>query len=127
MKAFHNDPAVKEKAAQSCVQAVRKYFLDRGFELNAERSPFANGKDLIVWRNGVCLTVEVKPARFSDRSWRVDPLSESGKNSDLIAIVFPFGRILIQPISEHRTLCAANGMRSLTQHAELLKMLSESK
>lgn len=94
---------------------VSKEFEKMGFNIIAQcltkNSP---GADLHIQKGNMVLRVEIKNARIKDgrNSSEIPPVEEARKNDDLIAIVFPSGYVLIEPMKQHLTCVGEYGSRS---------------
>ena len=71
-----------------------------------------NGPDLHIQKDDIIFRVEVKKARPCKRSMAVHPVEDNRIVDDLIAIVFPSGYVLIEPMKDHLKCCAESGSRS---------------
>lgn len=85
------------------------------FDINKDTT---NGPDLTIARNGKSYRVEIKKACKSTRSWVTTPVGKSGKTCDLIIIILPGSKLIIQPMREHLKLCCKNGSRFITNLVE---------
>lgn len=87
-----------------------------GFKtLGAEKHKNANGPDLYAIRNDRVYTVEVKQARIQRQDCaQVHPVEPNRRNDDLIAIGFPSGNVLIEPMQDHLRACSEKGWRSIS-------------
>lgn len=74
----------------------------------------ANGPDLTIAKHGKSFRVEVKNAIYNKRSWQTKPVGKSGKICDLIIIVLPCHRLIMQPMKDHLALCSGSGVRFIT-------------
>lgn len=83
-----------------------------GYKILSVAKQTANGPDLHVIREGVVLRVEIKKARKVKRSMAVHPVEPARIHDDLIAIEFPSGYVLIEPMADHLAACAPSGSRS---------------
>ena len=83
-----------------------------GYEILTVARGTANGPDLHAMREGIVLRVEVKKARVCKRSMAVHPVEEARKHDDLIAVVFPSGYVLVEPMADYLTCCSTSGSRS---------------
>lgn len=96
-------------------QHVSKTLKKRGwqcFDLNKDN---ANGPDITIARDGKSYRVEIKKACKSTRSYKTTPVGKSGRICDLVIIILPNDKILIQPMSEHLRLCSRDGSRFITE------------
>lgn len=96
------------KTIKQAVQALESM----GYEVLTVAKSTANGPDLHVMRTGIVLRVEVKKARYSSRSSAVHPVEDARKHDDLVAVVFPSGYVLIEPMQDYLKCCAESGSRS---------------
>jgi Holliday junction resolvase-like predicted endonuclease len=111
---------MKRNRAES---AVRKVLKDNGFIVSSQKDERHEGVDVIAMKKGQVLLIEVKKANLHNRAWQVDSVSKKqGVVCNTIAIVTPSG-IVFQPMKEHLKLCAANGMRYVTELVGMLKLL----
>jgi len=83
-----------------------------GYTILTKAKKTANGPDLHIQKDDVIFRVEVKPARPVARSMAVHPVEEYRKHDDLIAIEFPSGYVLVEPMKDHLLACAPSGSRS---------------
>lgn len=83
-----------------------------GYIILTQAKKTANGPDLHVQKDDVIFRVEVKKARSVSRSMAVHPVEEDRCHDDLIAIQFPSGYVLIEPMQDHLKNCAPSGSRS---------------
>lgn len=83
-----------------------------GYEILSVARGTANGPDLHAMREGIVLRIEVKKARPCKRSMAVHPVEEARRHDDLIAVVFPSGYVLIEPMEDYVKNCSATGTRS---------------
>lgn len=83
-----------------------------GYEILSVAKGTANGPDLHAMRDGIVLRVEVKKARPCKRSMAVHPIEEARKHDDLVAVVFPSGYVLLEPMADYLNCCSASGSRS---------------
>jgi hypothetical protein len=98
---------------------VAGYFEKNGWNVACSESESQNGYDLVCIKDNKYITVEVKKAFFSCRSWRVTPVSRKSRNSRYIAIVLPDGFIHIESMKDHMALCSKNGNRCVTDICNL--------
>jgi len=91
---------------------ARKAFEAMGYKILTVAGKTANGPDMHVMRGDVILRVEIKKARNVKRSMAVHPVEVNRRNDDLIAIEFPSGYVLIEPMADHLRSCAPSGSRS---------------
>jgi Holliday junction resolvase-like predicted endonuclease len=107
----------------SAENKVRKVLRDNGFTLSKQKDQTHQGVDIVAMKKGQVLLIEVKKASLHNRAWQVDSVSKKqGVVCNTIAIVTPHG-VVFQPMKEHLKLCAANGMRYITDLVGLLKLL----
>ena len=97
----------------SCKEIAVNAFKKMGYEILTVVDGTANGPDMHIKKDNLVFRVEIKKARISKRSMAVHPVEENRKNDDLIAIVFPSGYILIEPMQDHLFSCSDSGSRSL--------------
>lgn len=83
-----------------------------GYKILTKAKKTANGPDLHVQKDDVIFRVEVKKARICKRSMAVHPVEPLRVHDDLIAIIFPSGYVLIEPMRDHLKSCAESGSRS---------------
>lgn len=86
------------------------------FDINKDN---ANGPDLTIAKNGRSFRVEIKKACKSTRSYKVTPVGKSGKSCDVIIIILPNKKLIIQPMEDHMALCSKNGHRFITKLVEI--------
>lgn len=115
MKSFHNDDKIKyppHAKAEKAVVLCKAHLEELGFIVSNPKDASANGHDLVAIKNGCGITVEVKAAFYSARMWKVSRVSKI--TSDLVAIVFPSGKIHINSMQDHLKTCSKTGARALT-------------
>lgn len=83
-----------------------------GYKILAKAKKTANGPDITVERKGIILRVEVKKARTMKRSMAVHPVEPARTHDDLVAVEFPSGYVLIEPMKDYLKSCATSGSRS---------------
>jgi len=104
---------------------VREELRSMGFTLDAQKDQTTNGVDIVALKNGKVLLIEVKKAKYHNRAWQVDPVSSKQQIvCNTIAIVYPKGRIVLYPMSQHLKLCAKNGVRYVTENVNLVKLIN---
>lgn len=91
---------------------VQKQLEMMGYEILSIAKKTANGPDMHIKRDDLILRVEIKKARYIKRSSSVHPVEPNRRHDDLIAIEFPSGYVLIEPMENHLAMCAPNGTRS---------------
>lgn len=89
------------------VDSLRKM----GFHCTQERNKNANGTDLFAIKDNYVLSVEIKKASKVKNVYRTRRVTRL--NDDLIAIVFPFDYVLIEPMRDHLKVCNKQGDRFL--------------
>lgn len=104
---------LNRRKANRSVVLVRNYLKDRGLDVGAQKDIFSNGCDIEAWNGDRCFRIEVKSARLSSRRWVVDKIQSPLKN-DIIAVVYPSGKITFESAEDHARLCAPCGSRSIT-------------
>lgn len=89
-----------------------KYLKKMGYVISATTKRTANGPDIEAIRSdGKTFRIEVKKARPQNKSYAVHPVEPLRKHDDLIAIEFPSGYVLIEPMKDHLKNCAKAGGR----------------
>lgn len=83
-----------------------------GYKILTKAKKTASGPDLHVQKDNMIFRVEVKKARLIKRSMAIHPVEPLRKHDDLIAIIFPSGYVLIEPMKDHLKSCAEAGSRS---------------
>lgn len=83
-----------------------------GYKILTKAKKTANGPDLHIQKDDIIFRVEVKKARVVKRSMAIHPVEPARQHDDLIAIKFPSGYVLIEPMKDHLRVCAPNGSRS---------------
>lgn len=72
----------------------------------------ANGPDIVaINKFGTAINIEKKKARKTKRSFSVHPVEKNRRSDHLIAIQFPSGYVLIEPMKDHLKACAKGGSR----------------
>lgn len=86
---------------------------EMGYEVLAVGKKTANGPDVHVRYKNQILRVEMKKARASSRgnSCQVHAVELGRRADDLIAIEFPSGYILVEPMHDHLLACGPKGSR----------------
>ena len=105
----------KERKARKAIATARQWFAKRGLTLLPEKHCFSNGSDIVVVNGSDIWSVEVKPAQKADGYWRTNPVYEKRKSDDLVAIVFPCGYVLVEPMKDHLKSCNKSGQRKLNK------------
>lgn len=118
MKAFHNDPKVKERyiphsLAKKSVMIAKIYFESIGYEVSKPKHPCTNGPDLCVGE----FRVEVKKVFYSSRAYKVSKVTRTA--DDYIAIIFNDGHVHVERMEDHLRLCSKDGGRCVTGLARL--------
>lgn len=103
---------------ESYSQTVAKNLERRGWKCFDLAADNANGPDLTIARNGKTYRVEIKKACKSTRCWKTTPVGKSGRNCDLIVILLPNHKLLIQPMKDHLALSSKSGHRFITELVE---------
>lgn len=93
---------------KNAIKALEKM----GYKILTKAKKTANGPDLHVQKDDIIFRVEVKKARVVRRSMAVHPVEPNRIHDDLIAIEFPSGYVLIEPMKDHLKSCAESGSRS---------------
>lgn len=96
----------------NAVNHAREFLIKMGFTVSLSQKESANGHDLIAIKDGRGFTFEVKPAIYSQRSFKVRPVSK--KTSDGIIIVFPSGYCFVDGMQLHLAACSKSGYRFMT-------------
>jgi Holliday junction resolvase-like predicted endonuclease len=103
---------------------VRRMLISQGFLLDEQRDEKHNGIDIVAMKNGKVLLIEVKKAKRHNRAWQVDSISKKQQTTcNTIAIVFPKELVTLEPMSQHLKLCAKNGLRYITENANLVSLV----
>lgn len=97
---------------------VEKYFLDKGYHVVLTTN---KGPDLIIEKDGIKKTVEVKAIGFCSRSVknsvRVSKVKDNRKNDDFIAYVrVDDEKIVIRPMMDHLLDCRSGGCVTVTNY-----------
>lgn len=93
---------------EKAIKALEKM----GYTVLSVAKNTARGPDLHVKKDNIIFRVEVKKARSKKRSMSVHAVESLRKYDDLIAIIFPSGYVLIEPMEDHLRSCAECGTRS---------------
>lgn len=72
------------------------------------------GPDLIIEKEGIVATVEVKSSVFTRTSWCVHLVKKKRLSDDYIAIVLPNNEVHVDSMKEHLKLCSGCGKRTIT-------------
>jgi hypothetical protein len=94
------------------VEIACEQFEKIGYKILTKAIGTQNGPDLHVQKDDIIFRVEIKKARPIKRSMAVHAVEEGRIHDDLIAIVFPSGYVLIEPMKDHLKCCAESGSRS---------------
>ena len=87
-----------------------------GFKIMSVGSPNANGPDIYASKNGKPFSFEVKSLKKTARnSYQTNPVEKNRINDNFIAVVFPSGYVLIEPMKAHLNSCTKMGYRTLTE------------
>lgn len=92
---------------------VKKYLKLLGYRTTTPKHPNCNGSDLFAISDNYVLSVEIKSVdkKSNGNVFRVRGVSKPRKEDDLIAIVFPSGYVLIEPMRDHLKCCNKQGDR----------------
>lgn len=96
------------------VEYVRKALSLFGYKTTAPKSKNANGVDIFAVSEFTALSVEIKTAKNVSKNkslFRIRSVEKGRINDDLIAIVFPNGYVLIEPMKHHLKNCNKTGDR----------------
>lgn len=85
-----------------------------GFRTLGLSHPNKNGADLFVIKGTRAFSVEIKTAEPQRNSYRIRRVEAKRRNDDFIAIVFPSGYVLLEPMKQHLKLCSPSGQRTIT-------------
>ncbi len=98
------------------VRVVSAYFKDLGYQiLKPPRSKNSQGTDLTVVGKRSALRVEVKPARcVKGTCWQVRGVESGRLQDDILAIVFPNGRVHLEDMGQWVQSMAKDGSRGIT-------------
>lgn len=94
------------------VKTLRKM----GYKTTTPKHKNANGPDVFAIKKDSVLSVEIKKAYIANKGrsvLRVSPVEPKRINDDLIAIVMPFGYVLVEPMRDHLKACSNSGERFL--------------
>lgn len=94
------------------VEKAMVEFINMGYEILSVAQDTANGPDMHIKKDDLIFRVEIKKARKSKRSMAVHPVEPKRQHDDLIAVVFPSGYVLIEPMQDYLMCCADSGSRS---------------
>jgi hypothetical protein len=94
-------------------RVVKEFFEKNGYQV-VQTS--CRGPDLVLSKNGVSYTCEVKVAtRHMDSDhWFCSPIYPKRRKDDLMAIVLPGDKIHVEPMEAHLLACSISGRRRLT-------------
>lgn len=86
---------------------VAREFKRLGYKTTKPRHKNSSGVDIFAIKDDYVFSVEVKHAkRIKNRNaLRVRMVEPNRKRDDLIAIVFPSGYVLIEPMKDHLLCC----------------------
>lgn len=94
------------------MKVATRFFETMGYQVIVSGKGTANGPDLHIVKDNLVLRVEVKKARRCKRSMAVHPVEPARRNDDMVAVEFPSGYVLIEPMKDYLSCCAKNGSRS---------------
>lgn len=85
-----------------------------GFKIVGSSPKTKNGPDLWVSKNNRIYTVEIKTAKKQrGDNFQVRPVEKNRQKDDFIAIVFPCGYVLFEPMKHHLANCSKSGTRNM--------------
>lgn len=95
---------------------VEAYLKELGFQ-NVRIGLGTYGPDITFEDAGKTISVEVKTARLVARPscWGVERVRHTRINDDMIAIVLPDGKVVLESMKDHLSKCTVRGRRSITQ------------
>lgn len=95
------------------VEYVKKSLALLGYKTTNPKHVNANGVDIFAVKDDCVLSVEIKNAikPKNKNVFRVRGVEITRQNDDLIAIVFPNGYVLIEPMRDHLKCCNKQGDR----------------
>lgn len=96
---------VKGRKAERTVERHLKFLGYTEIQLTRFRGPDIKCKS----PDGVSLTIEVKSTSRSGAYWCVGRVSQPRRSDDLIAIVLPNEKVLMEPMREHLSKCHGSG------------------
>ena len=84
-----------------------------GYKTTKPRHKNSNGVDIFAIKNNYVLSVEIKLAikPKGKNTYRIRGVEHNRKNDDLIAILFPSGYVLLEPMEDHLSCCNSQGDR----------------
>ena len=84
-----------------------------GFKTTKPKHPNSNGTDICAIKENYILAVEVKRAvRVKGKNvFRIRGVTKNRQQDNLIAIVFPCGYVLVEPMKDHLKSCNKQGDR----------------
>lgn len=88
-------------------KALRKF----GYKTTKEKKSNANGVDMFAVKDSHVLSVEIKTASKVNNSYRIRKVEKSRLGDDMIAIAFPNGYVLLEPMKQHLKSCNKSGDR----------------
>jgi hypothetical protein len=106
----------KHIKAEKSVIVCKEFLEDHGYIVSNVKRAASNGHDLVAIKGSDAITIEVKTAFYSARSWKI---SKATTNSDLVAVVFPSGDIHFDSMFHHGKQCSKSGYRCVTQIAKI--------
>jgi len=101
----------KRGAYSKAHKLVSKTLKGLGYRTTQPKSENANGTDLFAISKDCVLAVEIKRATKIKNTLRVRKVEKNRMKDDLIAIVFPTGYVLIEPMKDHLRSCNSIGDR----------------
>lgn len=82
-----------------------------GYKILTRTKGSARGPDLHVQKDSMIFRVEVKKASTKKNTMYTHAVEDLRKHDDLIAIEFPSGYVLIEPMEDHLMNCSPCGSR----------------
>lgn len=95
------------------IDNIKKTLRLFGYKVLDQRAPQANGADRFIVKNNRAYSVEIKKAKAMPHSgnYQTAPVEKNRRKDDFIAIEFPNGYVLFEPMKHHLKNCSKEGYR----------------
>jgi hypothetical protein len=93
---------------------VKRLLKKMSFKPLAQSDGTKSGADIWALKNGKVYSIEVKKAKPQNgNNFQVRPVEPNRKKDDYIAVVFPSGYVLFEPMKDHVSACSLKGTRNI--------------
>ena len=97
------------------MEQIAKTLTSLGFNILHIGKKNANGPDIWAIKDQRPYSFEVKKVKLQrERCAQVPPVEPNRRKDDFIAIAFPSGYVLVEPMKDHLNNCSSKGYRSIT-------------